>query len=46
MLVEFLQFLAQNKTYWLTPIVFVLLLIGALVILSGGPFSSYIYSLF
>lgn len=44
---EFVYFLLHNKKWWLTPIILVLLLVGALVVLVGnsaaGPF---IYTLF
>ena len=43
---EFLQFLAHNKKWWLTPIVLVLLLVGVLVILGGTAAAPFIYTLF
>ncbi len=46
-LVEFVQFLGQQKKYWLIPIVVVLVALGALLVLAQssavGPF---IYTLF
>ena len=46
-LVEFVQFLGQQKKYWLIPIVVVLIALGALLVLAQssavGPF---IYTLF
>lgn len=46
-LVEFVQFLGQQKKYWLIPIVIVLLLLGVLLLVAQssavGPF---VYTLF
>jgi len=33
---EFLQFLEQEKKWWLVPLVIVLLVLGALIIFSSG----------
>ncbi|MDH3719216.1 MAG: DUF5989 family protein [Planctomycetota bacterium] len=43
---EFLDFLLHNKKWWLTPIVLVLLLVGALVMLGGTAAAPFIYTLF
>jgi hypothetical protein len=43
---EMVQFLAQNKKWWLTPIVLVLLLVGVLVVLGGTGAAPFIYTLF
>jgi len=43
---EFLAFLAQNKKWWLLPIVIVMLLLGALFLLSGTAATPFIYTLF
>jgi hypothetical protein len=43
---EFVDFLIHNKKWWLLPILIVLLLAGALVLLSGSPFAPFIYPLF
>jgi hypothetical protein len=43
---EFLEFLGENKKWWLLPIVVVLLLIGVLVALSGTAAAPFIYTLF
>ena len=43
---ELWGFLAQNKKWWLLPILIVLLLFGALVILSGTGLAPFIYTLF
>lgn len=43
---EFWDFLRYNKKWWLTPIVLVLLLLGALVILSGTAVAPFIYTIF
>ncbi len=44
---EFWQFLKFRKKYWLGPIVFMLLLLGALIILGeGSALAPFIYALF
>jgi hypothetical protein len=43
---EFWDFLRQNKKWWLTPIVMILLLFGVLVFLSGTAAAPFIYTLF
>ncbi len=43
---EFLSFLAHNKKWWLLPIVLVMLLLGALILLSGTAAAPFIYTLF
>lgn len=43
---EFLDFLIHNKKWWLTPIVLVLLMVGALVLLGGTAAAPFIYTLF
>ena len=44
---EFWNFLRVRKKYWLIPIVFFLLLLGAvLVIAKGSALAPFIYSLF
>jgi len=45
-LAEFWQFLRTNKKWWLTPIVAVLLMMGALLILGGSGAAPFIYTLF
>ena len=41
---EFLQFLKQEKKWWLAPLVLILLLLGfALVFASGSPLGPLIY---
>ncbi|QDS86216.1 hypothetical protein EC9_03760 [Rosistilla ulvae] len=42
-LVEFLRF---NKKWWLAPILVALLLLGALLLLSGTAAAPFIYTLF
>ncbi len=46
LLVEYLQFLSQNKKYWLTPIIGFLLLIGLLLMLGGSVAGAFIYPIF
>jgi hypothetical protein len=43
---EFLDFLMHNKKWWLTPIIFILLLLGVLVVLGGTAVGPFIYTLF
>jgi len=43
---EFVYFLAHNKKWWLTPIILVLLLVGALVIMGSSGAAPFIYTLF
>jgi len=43
---EFGDFLRQNKKWWLLPIVVVLVLFGALLVLSSSVAAPFIYTLF
>ena len=43
---ELIDFLRNNKKWWLTPIVLVLLVVGALIMLSGTAAAPFIYTLF
>lgn len=44
---EFWQFLKVRKKWWLTPIVFFLILLGALIIFTeGSAVAPFIYTLF
>lgn len=43
---EFIDFLAHNKKWWLTPIIIVLLIVGVLVVLGGTAAAPFIYTLF
>ena len=44
---EFLEFLKVRKKWWLTPIVLMLLLLGALIVLTeGSAIAPFIYTLF
>jgi Family of unknown function (DUF5989) len=43
---EFWAFLAQNKKWWLLPIVIVMVLLGTLIWLSASPVAPFIYNLF
>jgi hypothetical protein len=44
---EFWQFLKVRKKWWLTPIVFVLVLLGLLLVLTqSSPVAPFIYTLF
>lgn len=43
---EFIGFMKENKKWWLSPILLVLFLLGALVLLGGSGLAPFIYSLF
>jgi len=43
---EFVDYLKQNKKWWITPIVIVLLMVGALVVFGGSAAAPFIYTLF
>lgn len=43
---ELVQFLSENKKWWLAPIFLALALVGLLVILSASPLAPFIYPLF
>ena len=46
LLAEMWEFLSTNKKWWLTPIVLVVLLVGALIVFSGTGAAPFIYALF
>jgi hypothetical protein len=43
---EFWGFLRESKKWWLLPILVVLLIFGALILLSGTAVAPFIYTLF
>jgi hypothetical protein len=44
---EYLQFLKDNKKWWLMPIVLVLVLFGLLIVITkGSALAPFIYTLF
>ncbi len=43
---EFWAFLAQNKKWWLLPILIVMLILGGLILLSMTAAAPFIYTLF
>ena len=43
---EFWDFLRENKKWWLAPVVAMLLMMGALIALSGTAAAPFIYALF
>ncbi|HUH01245.1 MAG TPA: DUF5989 family protein [Kofleriaceae bacterium] len=43
---EIFAMLRENKKWWLTPIIIVLLLVGILVILGGTGAAPFIYTVF
>jgi hypothetical protein len=46
LLAEFGRFLWQTKKWWMVPIILTLLLLGALIYLSGSAAAPFIYTLF
>jgi len=44
---EYIEFLKENKKWWLMPIVFALLLFGLLIVITkGSALAPFIYTLF
>lgn len=43
---EFIGFMAENKKWWLLPILMTMLMAGALVLLGGTGAAPFIYTLF
>lgn len=43
---EVLEYLLQNKKWWLIPVVIVLVLVGMLVMLAGTPAAPFLYPFF
>tara|TARA_A100001015_G_scaffold102405_1_gene113752 strand:+ start:153 stop:305 length:153 start_codon:yes stop_codon:yes gene_type:complete len=44
---EFIEFLIERKKYWLLPIILILVLFGALIVLSQGTaVAPFIYTIF
>jgi hypothetical protein len=43
---EFIDFLKDNKKWWLAPIIFSILGLGLLVLLGGSAAAPFIYTLF
>lgn len=44
---EFFQFIKYRKKWWLTPIIVLLMLLGALIVLTeGSALAPFIYALF
>jgi hypothetical protein len=46
LMAELWEYLRENKKWWLTPIVVILLMFGALMVLSGTAAAPFIYTLF
>jgi hypothetical protein len=46
LLAEFWVFIKEEKKWWLTPIILVLLLVGAMVALTSSGAAPFIYTLF
>jgi Family of unknown function (DUF5989) len=43
---QFISFALNNKKWWLTPVIVVLVLVGLLAVLGGSGVAPFIYSLF
>jgi hypothetical protein len=43
---ELWSFMSHNKKWWLTPIVLMLLILGALILVGGTGAAPFIYTLF
>ena len=43
---EYLQFLSHNRKWWLLPVLAILLVVGALVLLSSTAAAPFIYTMF
>lgn len=43
---ELIGFMSENKKWWLSPIIIVLLLLGVLIVLGGTGLAPFIYTLF
>ena len=44
---EFLLFIKEEKKWWLIPLIFVLLIVGALLVFAGSsPLAPFLYPLF
>ncbi len=43
---EFVDFLLNNKKWWLTPIIVAVLLVGRLIVLGGSAAAPFIYTRF
>ena len=43
---ELIGFMSENKKWWLSPIIAVLLLLGLLILLGGSGLAPFIYTLF
>ncbi len=43
---ELIQFIKDNKAYWIAPIIIMLLLVGVLVLVGGSKAAPFIYTLF
>jgi len=46
LIAEFVDFLRDNKKWWLAPIIISVLALGALVLLGGTAAAPFIYTLF
>jgi hypothetical protein len=46
LLLELIDFLKDNKKWWLTPIILVLFLFGLLILIGGSAAAPFIYTIF
>lgn len=45
-LLEFWEFIRENKKFWLIPLIIILLLLGLLIFLGGTSAAPFIYTIF
>jgi hypothetical protein len=45
-IIEFWEFICENKKFWLIPLIIILLLIGILIFLGGTSAAPFIYTIF
>jgi len=45
-IVEFWEFISENKKFWLIPLIIILLLLGFLIFLGGTSAAPFIYTIF
>ena len=46
LILEFVEFFLQNKKWWLTPIIVILLILGLFIVLTNSAVGPFIYVFF
>ena len=46
LIAEFIEFIRENKKYWMIPLLVILLVLGLLVLAGGSSLAPFIYTLF